>query len=48
MLRNLFGSHGPRDLLLLDNAQTIEIKLNILVHCQYAALNELIKSIKPK
>jgi hypothetical protein len=33
MLKNLFG------LLLLEDAQSIQIKLNILVHWQYAALN---------
>jgi hypothetical protein len=38
MLKNLFGSHVPSDLVLLEDAQSIQIKLNILVHWQYAAL----------
>jgi hypothetical protein len=38
MLKNLFGTHVPNDLLLLEDAQNIQIKHNILVHWQYAAL----------
>ena len=38
MLRNLFGSHVPSDLLLLEDAQIIHIYMNILVNWQYAAL----------
>jgi hypothetical protein len=37
MLGNLFGSHVPSDLLLLEDAQSIQIK-TFLVHWQYAAL----------
>jgi hypothetical protein len=38
MLRNLFGSHVPSDLLLLEDAQSTEIKNKKLVHWQYAPL----------
>jgi hypothetical protein len=38
MLRNIFGSHVPSDLLLLVDAQSIQIKKIILVHWQYATL----------
>ena len=37
MLRILFGSHVPSGLLLLEDAQSIQIK-KVLVHGQYAAL----------
>jgi hypothetical protein len=37
MLRNLFGSHVPSDLLLLEDAQSIQIKKYILIHRHYAA-----------
>ena len=38
-LRNLFGYHVPSDLLILEDAQSIQIKKNILVHWQHAALS---------
>ncbi len=40
MLRNLSGYHVPSDFLLLEDAQSIQIK-NILVLWQYAALMSL-------
>jgi hypothetical protein len=38
MLRNLFGSHVPSDLLRLEITQSMQIKKYILVNWQYAAL----------
>jgi hypothetical protein len=43
MLRNLFGSHVPSDLLLLEDAQSMQIKKN-WAHWQHAALNYILLS----
>jgi hypothetical protein len=40
MLRNNFGSYVPSDLLNLEDAQSIQIRKDILVHWQYATLKK--------